>query len=587
MSNASPATPSLPTHVTAGSEVVVDVAVVGSGIAGLVTALDLLAERPDVTVVLIDKGAVGESGSTPLAQGGLAAAVGGDDSPNLHAADTERAGDGHCNPRSVAVMAAETPARVADLRSRGAVFDTLDGGALALAREGGQTVGRSVRAADATGAEIFRSLRNAAVQVAEEEGRLIRLQGMAAALATGDAPEAPVTGVWLLLDQIDGGFATPSQEAGMVFVRAKAVMLATGGCGGLYAATTNRDGATGDALAMAGRVGAALHDIEFVQFHPTGLKAPGKTSFQRFLLTEALRGAGAHLLDSDGNRFMPGRHPDAELAPRHVVAKAILDQPGGAWLDATMIDAHQMAEEFPTVLEGAQRFGFDLLAEPVPVEPCEHYMIGGVATDLWARTSVPGLYAAGEVASSGVHGANRMAGNSLAQSCVFAHRAATDMARSLPPEHATGDPVEPTFASADRRPYLKWVRSDLRKSMSAGAGAIRDERGLGATRQTLQNITNTVTSAWGGPRPPLQRDALEVVQHARGRQARSSRRHSDGRSPGVPTSAPTSPIPILDGRADASACDCEPRWGVPAPMNGENPPDRLSQGLAWGNAPAN
>ncbi|MEE8602375.1 L-aspartate oxidase [Euzebya tangerina] len=500
-----------PDHIRRGSEVVVDVAIVGSGIAGLVTALDLLDARPDVTVVLIDKGAVGESGSTPLAQGGLAAAVGHDDSPNLHAADTERAGDGHCNPRSVAVMAAETPDRVADLRARGAVFDTESDGDLALAREGGQTVGRSVRAADATGAEIFRSLRTAAVEVAEREGRLIRLQGMAASLATGSAPDAPVTGVWMLLDDIDGGHATPAQDPGLILVRAKAVMLATGGCGGLYAATTNRDGATGDALAMAGRVGAALHDIEFVQFHPTGLKAPGKTSFQRFLLTEALRGAGAHLLDAEGNRFMPSRHPDAELAPRHVVAKAILDQPGGAWLDARMIEPHQMKEEFPTVLDGAQRFGFDLLAEPVPVEPCEHYMIGGVATDLWGRTSVPGLYAAGEVASSGVHGANRMAGNSLAQSCVFAHRAATDMARSLPEEHAAGDPDQPTFASADRRPYLRWVRSDLRKSMSAGAGAIRDAAGLAATRQTLQNISKTVTSAWGGPRPPLQRDALEVA----------------------------------------------------------------------------
>lgn len=488
-----------------------DVAVVGSGIAGLVTALDLLELRPDVTVVLIDKGGVGESGSTPLAQGGLAAAVGPEDSPDLHAADTARAGDGHCNPRSVAVMAAETPLRVADLRQRGAVFDTEADGSLALAREGGQTVARSVRAADATGAEIFRALRSSAVQAADHDHRLGRLQGMAVTLATGDGPDAPVTGVWMVCDQIQGGLATPSQEAGLIFIRAKAVMLATGGCGGLYAATTNRDGATGDALAMAGRVGAALHDIEFVQFHPTGLKAPGTNSFQRFLLTEALRGAGAHLLDSAGVRFMPSRHPDAELAPRHVVAKAILDQPGGAWLDATMIPPQQMAEEFPTVLSGARSFGFDLSSEAVPVEPCEHYMIGGVATDLWARTSVPGLYAAGEVASSGVHGANRMAGNSLAQSCVFAHRAALDMASCLPEDFDKGDPTPPVAGSPKRQPDVTWLRADLRRAMSAGAGAIRDESGLWAARSTLRDVGHTAALAWGSTHPPLQRDALELA----------------------------------------------------------------------------
>jgi L-aspartate oxidase len=500
----------LPGHVAAGAEVAVDVVVVGSGIAGLVTALDLLAARPDVTVALVDKGVVGESGSTPLAQGGLAAAVGPDDSTELHAADTVRAADGHCDPRAAAVMAAETPARVADLRRWGAVFDTGADGALALAREGGQTVARSVRAADATGAEIFRALRDAAVRTAAATGHLVRLQGMAVELVTGLAPEAPVAGTWVLLDALDGGTATPSQDPGLVLLRAKAVVLATGGCGGLYAATTNRDGATGDALALAGRAGAALADLEFVQFHPTGLKAADGASYQRFLLTEALRGAGAHLLDADGRRFMPDRHPDAELAPRHVVAKAILDQPGGAWLDARMIPHEQMAEEFPTVLAGARRFGFDLTGEPVPVEPCEHYMIGGVATDLHARTSVPGLYAAGEVASSGVHGANRMAGNSLAQSCVFGHRAALDLAGALPGEHVKADPAPPAAgggAGAD----LGGLRDDLRRAMSAGAGAIRDADGLHAAAQVVDVTARSAEAVWGGPTPPLERDALEVA----------------------------------------------------------------------------
>jgi L-aspartate oxidase len=497
----------VPAHVSAGSEVRADVAVVGAGIAGLVAALDLLQLRPDSTVILIDKTSHG--GSTPLAQGGLAAAMGPTDTPALHARDTMRAGDGHCDPRAAAVMAAETPARVADLQARGAVFDTHADGALALAREGGQSVARSVRAADATGAEIYRALRSAAVDQAA--GRLVRLQGMAVSLVTGDAAEAPVTGVWLLCEATEGGVATPSQDAGLVLVRAKAVVLATGGCGGLYAATTNRDGATGDAIAMAGRAGADLQDLEFVQFHPTGLKAADDASFQRFLLTEALRGAGAHLLDEHGVRFMVDRHPDAELAPRHIVAKAILDQPGGAWLDARMIPAAQMGEEFPTVLRGAREYGFDLTAQPVPVEPAEHYMIGGVATDLHGRTSVPRLYAAGEVAASGVHGANRMAGNSLAQSCVFGHRAALDMAASLPDEHVAADPEPPAAGRDGSGLDLPALRRELRVAMSQGAGAIRDEGGLRAARKRLEDLGVEVASAWGGPTPPLDRAALETA----------------------------------------------------------------------------
>ncbi len=365
-----------------------DLVVVGAGVAGFVAALDLVAAVPSARVAVVDKGAIGTSGSTPLAQGGMAAAVAADDSPALHAEDTVRAGDGLCDPRAVAVMVSEGPARVADLVARGAVFDRHVDGTLDVAREGGQRVARSVRAADATGAEIFRVLRAAAGP------SVTRVQGAACGLATaGDDGHA--AGVWVLLDDVDASPAGAPQSAGLALLRAPAVLLATGGCGGLYAATTNPDGATADGVALAYRAGAVLVDLEFVQFHPTGLRVDHPGGFQRLLLTEALRGAGARLVDADGRRFMPQRHPDAELAPRHIVTKGILDQPGGAWLDATGIPAATLAAEFPTVAAGVARHGFDLAREPVPVEPVQHYMIGGVATDLDGRTSGPGLYAAG------------------------------------------------------------------------------------------------------------------------------------------------------------------------------------------------
>ena len=274
------------------SERAFDVVIVGAGIAGLVAALDLLDADPGVSVAVVDKGGSGGSGSTPLAQGGMAAAVGPDDTPQLHAADTLRAGDGLGDPRAVAVMAHETPARVEDLQRRGAVFDHGADGQLALAREGGQSVARSVRTADATGAEIARALRLVGRERLQP-GRFERLQGSAVSLALGPAPAFRAAGVWVLADQVPAGDAlSQPQEAGLVLLRARAVLLATGGCGGLYAGTTNPDEATADGVALAWAAGAELADLEFVQFHPTGLKAPGQGAW-RFLLTEALRGAGA------------------------------------------------------------------------------------------------------------------------------------------------------------------------------------------------------------------------------------------------------------------------------------------------------
>ena len=477
-----------------------DVVIVGAGIAGLVAALDLLDADPHVSVAVVDKGSAGGSGSTPLAQGGMAAPVGLDDSPELHAADTLRAGDGLGDARAVAAMAFEVSERVIDLQRRGAVFDRGRDGRLALAREGGQTVARSVRTADATGAEIARALHT----VGRERlapGRFERLQGSAVSLVLGAPPASRVTGVWVLADAVPEGDAlSRPQQAGLMLLRARAVLLATGGCGGLYAGTTNPDEATADGVALAWAAGAELVDLEFVQFHPTGLKAPGQGSW-RFLLTEALRGAGAYLLDRDGRRFMVDRHPDAELAPRHVVTKGILDS-GGAWLDATHIPADRLAQEFPTVLAGVRRHGFDLSRDVVPVEPCEHYMIGGVATDLAARSNVPGLWAAGEVACSGVHGANRMAGNSLAQASVFAHRAARSMLADLPP-HEAGDPVEPALGSAGS---VTLERDALRAAMTGGAGPLRTAEGL---RSVLAALDAAAVAL--GPAPPADREGLELA----------------------------------------------------------------------------
>ncbi|HEX9696489.1 MAG TPA: FAD-binding protein [Actinomycetota bacterium] len=414
---------------------VYDLVIVGGGVAGLCAALSAPA---NATIAVVDKGEAA-SGSSPLAQGGLAAAVGPGDSIELHVADTIAAGAGLCDPEIVADICGEGPEAVAWLRELGCDFDR-DDDALDLSREGGQTVGRSVHWRDATGAEIVRALRAAA------RGRADRLDARALSLAMADGRCAGVV--------TDVG---PGIAAGAAPILGRATLLATGGAGGLWASTTNAPGATGDGIALAMAAGAAVGDLEFMQFHPTALAAGG--SQQRVLLTEALRGEGATLVDANGERFVD------EMAPRHIVAKAIIDR-GGAWLDAREVS--YLEDRFPTIVDGARRHGFDPVTQPLPVYPAAHYFIGGVAARADGRTSIEGLYAAGECTTTGMHGANRMAGNSLLEAVVCGRRVGMGLDGLPKPAGRIEDGPAPLGAVPASLAQIMWDR----------CGPVRDEDGL-------------------------------------------------------------------------------------------------------------
>lgn len=375
--------------------------VIGSGIAGLIAALRLSRQS---RVTLVTKSGVAES-NTRWAQGGIAAAVFPDDSVNEHIADTIRAGAGLCNREAVEILCSEGPARIKDLIRLGVPFDQHDG-ALARGLEAAHSRARVLHAqGDATGFSIemtlVRALQEADVEVLEHTfARDLCLHN------------GRVRGLTI----ITGGVQHE--------LEADAVILASGGAGHMYLHTTNSAGATGDGTAMALRAGAQLADVEFYQFHPTALAAPGA-----FLVSEAVRGEGAVLLDEHGHRFMQALHPDAELAPRDVVARGIAMQmaaQGGrpVLLDATKLGAEFLAQRFPSIDAACRSRGFNWADTPIPVIPAAHYWMGGVRTDLWGRTSISGLFAVGEVACTGVHGANRLASNSLLESLVFAWRCA-------------------------------------------------------------------------------------------------------------------------------------------------------------------
>ncbi len=467
-----------------------DVVVVGSGVAGLTAALHLREAGLHVTVVTkvnID------DGSTRWAQGGIAAVLDPYDTPAEHAADTLVAGVGLCDKAAVDVLVTEGPARVRELMRWGAEFDRHPDGALMLTREGGHHANRIVHAGgDATGAEVQRALHAAVLR-----DPWIRLVEHALVLdllrdATGRA-----CGVTLHV-------LGEGSEDGVGAILARAVVLATGGMGQIYATTTNPVVSTGDGVALALRAGATVTDIEFVQFHPTALMVPsspgGERSAQQPLVSEAMRGEGAHLVDADGKRFMVGQHELAELAPRDVVAKGIHRVQLSTGADHVFLDARHipdLARRFPTITASCRAAGIDPETELIPVAPAAHYASGGVRTNLDGRTSIDGLYACGEVACTGVHGANRLASNSLLEGLVFARRIAADIARHLPaqsdPAAAANRPTMDSEASVGSDATEGWaidnaIRPALQRAMTRGAGVLRSEESLTATTRDLASL---------------------------------------------------------------------------------------------------
>jgi L-aspartate oxidase len=439
-----------------------DVLVVGGGIAGLTAALGA-AYRWNVG--LVTKGTLDQT-TTFLAQGGIAAAMSPHDSPELHMQDTLEAGVGLCDEPAVRVLVEEGPARIRELERLGTDFDRRDG-RLILGKEGAHSMARIVHAGgDATGSVVASSL----AEVITSGGRV------------------EVHENEFVLDLLmDGGRCVGAlslgQEGELTVSLARAVVLACGGTGQVYSRTTNPLVATGDGYAMAYRAGAVLRDMEFMQFHPTAFYG---TENPTLLLTEALRGEGAYLLDDDGERFMVGAHPRAELAPRDVVVRHMKrvferDKTDKVWLDARHLKADFLRERFPTVYKGLRERGFDLCSQLIPVAPASHYFIGGVLTDTWGRSTVPGLYACGETASTGIHGANRLASNSLLEGLVFGERTVRELNRYL----AVADPA------------IRKVKLELADEPRDGNDATVVAKGRETVAQTMMELCGIVRSGEG------------------------------------------------------------------------------------------
>ena len=453
--------------------------IVGTGIAGLWTAWRLASEGQ--AAIVVTKETLADSASA-WAQGGIAVALGPGDSPSQHAADTLAASDGLADPEAVRILTSEGPDRIYELLALGARFDRGSDGRLRFGLEAAHTRARIIHAGgDRTGAALIGCL----AQVVRQHPQIELLEHTEVTGLLGDA------------ERIAGVMALPRGGASYP-IHAGAVVLATGGVGQLYAVTTNPKVATADGWALAHRIGATLRDLEFLQFHPTALTLPGVNPAP--LISEAVRGAGALLVDRDGRRFALDADPRGELAPRDIVARAVAAAvaAGGAWLDARAIA--DFPARFPGITAMLARHGLDAGRDLLPVAPALHYAMGGIQTDLEGRASIPGLWAVGEVASTGVHGANRLASNSLLEGLVFADRAGRSVVAARSDAAATAAPPpapEPGLPDTGADETCGEIRHRMRETMTAHVGVQRTESSLLHAEQTLDALAGaTPARAW-------------------------------------------------------------------------------------------
>ncbi len=457
----------------------IDFVVIGAGVAGLRAAIEL---SPAGRVLVLAKREVTDS-STQYAQGGIAAALSDEDEISLHLQDTLNAGDGLCNADAARVLVEEAPQGIEELIAWGTRFDR-DGTKLTFGREGAHSRNRILHAhGDSTGREILRALyakvktlKEISVREFEFSTDLLVENGRVCAVKVIDERGQHTT------------------------IHASAVLLATGGMGQLYANTTNPNVATGDGVAMAYRAGAQVTDLEFIQFHPTALylkKAP------RFLLSEALRGEGAHLRNMEMTRFMPKYHPMGELAPRDVVARAIMHELESSrakdpvvYLDLTDLDAEHIKKRFPRIYSTCMQYNIDITSELIPIRPAAHYAMGGVRTDLHGKTTLPGLYAAGEAAGTGVHGANRLASNSLLEGLVFGARAGRKMRDELKAASHRVRPSSPAaaYSNGPLPVPVETTVAQIQELMWKQAGIVRTGTQLKQAIQRLEELGSQFTT---------------------------------------------------------------------------------------------